>query len=85
MVDIDLRLKFMTVLMVLVLGLGLVIVVLRFGWNPFSSGFAAELSPTRFHNCAEFAALYGLLNLYIYTMAFVYSPSKNAVYGMYQL
>lgn len=27
-------------------------------------------------------ALYGLLNFYIYTMAYVYSPTSNAVLGM---
>lgn len=30
---------------------------------------------------AEFLSFYGLLNLYLYTLAFVYSPSKNALYG----
>ncbi|KAJ8009561.1 hypothetical protein DPEC_G00090160 [Dallia pectoralis] len=29
---------------------------------------------------AEFLSFYGLLNFYLYTLAFVYSPSKNAVY-----
>lgn len=30
---------------------------------------------------AEFLSFYGLLNFYLYTLAFVYSPSKNAFYG----
>lgn len=30
---------------------------------------------------AEFLSFYGLLNFYLYTLAFVYSPSKNALYG----
>ena len=30
---------------------------------------------------AEFLTFFGLLNFYLYTMAFVYSPSKNALYG----
>lgn len=30
---------------------------------------------------AEFLSLYGLLNFYLYTLAFVYSPSTNALYG----
>lgn len=29
---------------------------------------------------AEFLSLYGLLNFYLYTLAFVYSPSTNALY-----
>eukprot|EP00069_Balaena_mysticetus_P014024 bmy_22209T0 len=35
---------------------------------------ACEMSP------AEFLSFYGLLNFYLYTLAFVYSPSKNALY-----
>ncbi|KAK3739017.1 hypothetical protein QZH41_010498, partial [Actinostola sp. cb2023] len=31
----------------------------------------------------EFLTFYGLLNFYLYTMAFVYSPSKNALYDSY--
>lgn len=30
---------------------------------------------------AEFLSFYGLLNFYLYTLAFVYSPSKTALYG----
>lgn len=30
---------------------------------------------------AEFLSFYGLLNFYLYTLAFVYSPSKNSLYG----
>lgn len=33
---------------------------------------------------AEFLSFYGLLNFYLYTLAFVYSPSKNALYGRTQ-
>ncbi|XP_078029961.1 transmembrane protein 181-like isoform X2 [Epinephelus lanceolatus] len=29
---------------------------------------------------AEFLSFYGLLSFYLYTLAFVYSPSKNALY-----
>lgn len=32
---------------------------------------------------AEFLSFYGLLNFYLYTLAFVYSPSKNALYGQW--
>ena len=76
----DLRLKFMTALMLMVITVGVVITLMRFGVNALKDNFVAELS-TRYHNSAEFAALYGLVNFYLYTMAFVYSPSSNAVYG----
>lgn len=39
-----------------------------------------EQNPWRFLP-AEFLSFYGLLNFYLYTLAFVYSPSKNALYG----
>jgi hypothetical protein len=47
-------------------------------WNLLYSAVALILWP-----ClpAEFLTFYGLLNFYLYTMAFVYSPSKNALYG----
>lgn len=54
--------------------------VLRFGVNAFDSEFMSNTSG-HLHNSAEFVAFYGLVNLYLFTMAFVYSPSKNAVYG----
>uniref|UniRef100_A0A6Q2WXN1 Transmembrane protein 181 n=1 Tax=Esox lucius TaxID=8010 RepID=A0A6Q2WXN1_ESOLU len=34
----------------------------------------------RFDIPAEFLSFYGLLNFYLYTLAFVYSPSRNALY-----
>ncbi|ETE63351.1 Transmembrane protein, partial [Ophiophagus hannah] len=62
---VDLRLKFLTALTLVVLIISIAIFYLRFG---------AQLSP------AEFLSFYGLLNFYLYTLAFVYSPSKNALY-----
>ena len=71
----------MTILMFIVLGGSLIICGLRFGVNPlWSDHFVPELS-THYHNSAMFAAFYGLLNFYVLTMAYVYSPSKNAVFG----
>ncbi|KAG7460838.1 hypothetical protein MATL_G00203150 [Megalops atlanticus] len=61
----DLRLKFLTALTFVVLIISMVILYLRFG---------AKYVP------AEFLSFYGLLNFYLYTLAFVYSPSKNALY-----
>jgi hypothetical protein len=71
----------MTALMLIVFGVSITITVLRFGVNPlWSDHFIPELS-THYHNSAMFATFYALLNFYMFTMAFVYSPSKNAMFG----
>ncbi|BFZ09816.1 hypothetical protein BsWGS_12855 [Bradybaena similaris] len=75
----DLRLKFMTALMVIVVSISIAITVMRFGGGVLQDNFVAELS-TNYENSAEFVSFYGLLNFYMYTMAFVYSPSPNAMF-----
>ncbi|XP_029351951.1 transmembrane protein 181 isoform X2 [Echeneis naucrates] len=75
----DLRLKFLTALTLVVLVISMVILYLRFGAKALQDNFAVELS-THYQNSAEFLSFYGLLNFYLYTLAFVYSPSKNALY-----
>lgn len=75
----DLRLRFLTVLAIFVLGVSVAVFVLRFGTSVLQDNFVAELSFT-YKNSAEFLTFYSLLNLYVYMMAYVYSPSKNAVY-----
>lgn len=77
---VDLRLKFLTALTFVVLVISIVILYLRFGAQVLQDNFVAELS-THYQNSAEFLSFYGLLNFYLYTLAFVYSPSKNALYG----
>ncbi|VDH88978.1 Hypothetical predicted protein [Mytilus galloprovincialis] len=69
----------MTFLMLIVLTISITITVMRYGAAALQDNFVAELS-TNYKNSAEFVAIYGLLNFYMYTMAFVYSPSKNAIY-----
>ena len=66
--------------MLIVLSISIAIMVLRFGMSVLKDNFVAELS-THYQNSAEFLSFYGLLNFYMYTMAFVYSPAKNAVFG----
>ena len=67
--------------MLIVLALSVTITVLRFGLNPlWANHFVPQLS-AHYHTAAMFAAFYGLLNFYVFTMAFVYSPSRNAVFG----
>lgn len=75
----DLRLKFMTFLMLVVLSISIAITAMKFGAAALQDNFVAEIS-TNYENSIEFVAFYGLLNFYMYTMAFVYSPSKNAQY-----
>lgn len=72
----------MTFLMLIVLSISVTITVLRFGRAALQDNFVAELS-THYGNSAEFVAFYGLLNTYMYTMAFVYSPASNAVFGKF--
>jgi len=72
------RLKFMTLLVLLVLSICVSVTVLRFGVGVLQDNFIAQLS-TNYRNSSEFMALYGLLNFYVYTMAYVYSPSSNAI------
>ncbi|CAF1622709.1 unnamed protein product [Didymodactylos carnosus] len=73
----DVRLKFTTLLMLCVVTVSISITTLRFGSGIINENFVPELA-TRYKNSAEFLSFYGLLNLYLYTMAFVYSPAKNA-------
>nr|KAF6463396.1 transmembrane protein 181 [Molossus molossus] len=75
---VDLRLKFLTALTFVVLIISIVILYLRFGAQVLQDNFVAELS-THYQN-SEFLSFYGLLNFYLYTLAFVYSPSKTALY-----
>lgn len=56
----------------------LTITYLRFGMDILEDHFVADLS-TKYNSSAEFMAFYGTLNFYIFTMAYVYSPSSSAV------
>lgn len=66
--------------MLIILVVSVAITFLRFGGSMLQDNFVSELT-TRYQNSVEFVSFYGLLNFYLYTMAFVYSPSKNAIYG----
>uniref|UniRef100_A0A3Q3FK88 Transmembrane protein 181 n=1 Tax=Labrus bergylta TaxID=56723 RepID=A0A3Q3FK88_9LABR len=87
----DLRLRFLTALTFVVLVISMVILYLRFGAKALQDNFVPELScwngllivtndSLTPDLPAEFLSFYGLLNFYLYTLAFVYSPSKNAIY-----
>nr|SVE76910.1 EOG090X03I5 [Daphnia lumholtzi] len=74
----DMRLKFLTLLVLFVLGISISVTFFRYGIGVLQDNYIAQLS-INYHNSSEFLALYGLLNFYIYTMAYVYSPTSNAV------
>uniref|UniRef100_T1J7Y3 17S U2 SnRNP complex component HTATSF1 n=1 Tax=Strigamia maritima TaxID=126957 RepID=T1J7Y3_STRMM len=74
----DLRLKFLTFFMLIVLSISITITVLRFGVSELQDNFVAELT-TNYKNSVEFMSFYGLLNFYLYVMAYVYSPSQTAL------
>jgi hypothetical protein len=63
--------------MLCVVLISIVITTLRFGSGIIEENFVPELA-SHYKNSAEFLSFYGLINLYLYTMAFVYSPAKNA-------
>jgi len=77
----DVRLKFLTILMLLVVLISLVAVFLRFGSAVLEDNFVADVS-TRYKNSVEFLAFYGLFNLYLYTMAYMYTPLSSKGSGL---
>jgi hypothetical protein len=68
--------------MFIVLTISIAITVLRFGRSSLQPTFFSGLT-TLYNNSTEFLAFYGLLNFYMFTMAFVYSPAKNALIDSY--
>lgn len=75
------RLKFLTLLMLFVIVVSLIVTACRFGFGVLEDNFVASLSTT-YKNSAQFMCFYGLLNFYLYTMAYVYSPG-NPIHGTY--
>lgn len=74
------RLKFLTLLMLVVLTISLTITILRFGIGVLEDNFVAQLS-THYNSSVQFMSFYGLLNFYIYAMAYVYSPNSRSLLG----
>lgn len=66
--------------MLIVLIISCVITVQRFGVGVLEDNFVAQLS-THYKNSSEFMSFYGLLNCYLYTMAYVYSPANKEAHG----
>lgn len=69
----DMRLKFLTVLMLFVIAITIAVTCSRFGFGVLEDNFVATLKTT-YSSSAQFMCFYGLLNFYLYTMAYVYSP-----------
>lgn len=70
----DMRLKFLTLLMLFVVSITIVLAMNRFGFGVLEDNFVASLNTT-YKSSAQFMCFYGLLNFYLFTMAYVYSPS----------
>ena len=54
--------------------------IIRFKSASLVSASVMDIS-SNYENSAEFLAFYALFNLYLYTMAFMYSPSPHAIRG----
>lgn len=74
------RLKILTLLMLIVLSISLIVTMQHFGFDTLEDNFIAQLY-TSYKSSAQFMCFYGLLNFYLYAMAYVYSPSGPAVHG----
>ncbi|KXJ79321.1 hypothetical protein RP20_CCG001258 [Aedes albopictus] len=75
----DMRLKFLTLLMLFVLAISLTVTMCRFGFGILEDNFVAKLNTT-YKSSAQFMCFYGLLNFYLYTMAYVYSPNGRPLH-----
>lgn len=78
----DLRLRFLTLLAGVVSSVCGCVTARQFGAGIFEDSFASRLT-TYYRSSAQFMALYGLLNFYLCTMAYVYAPAHQQVYGQH--
>lgn len=75
-INLDMRLKFLSLLMLFVMSITVTVTMGRFGFGVLEDNFVANLSTT-YKSSAEFMCFYGLLNFYLFTMAYVYSPDEQ--------
>lgn len=66
--------------MIFVVSVTIALAMNRFGFGVLEDNFVASLTTT-YKSSAQFMCFYGLLNFYLYTMAYVYSPSGRPVHG----
>lgn len=69
--------------MIFVVSVTIVLAMNRFGFGVLEDNFVASLNTT-YTSSAQFMCFYGLLNFYLYTMAYVYSPSGRPLHGKSQ-
>ncbi|XP_023221991.1 transmembrane protein 181-like isoform X2 [Centruroides sculpturatus] len=74
----DLRLKFQTFTMIIVILNSVTNMVLNIKTSILKDNFMADFTHN-YSSSAQFLSFYGLLNFYLYNMAYVYSPPGNAV------
>lgn len=73
----NLRIKFSLVLMFFVIVTCSSIAFLRIKSEPFRQSLFENFTKN-YRNTIEFCAIFSIFNLYVYTLAFVYAPAKNA-------
>ncbi len=76
----DVRIKFSMALMLVVITTLVTIGITRYRAEPFRQSLFENFTKN-YHSSIEFCAIFSIFNIYIYTLAFVYSPAKNAAIG----
>jgi len=69
----DMRLKFLSLLMIFVIAITVVSTMSRFGFGIVEDNFVGQLA-TNYKSSAHFMCFYGMLNFYVITITYVYSP-----------
>ena len=69
----DMRLKFLSLLMIFVISITVISTMSRFGFGIVEDNFVGQLA-TNYKSSAHFMCFYGMLNLYVITITYVYSP-----------
>ena len=59
------------------------IAFLRVKSEPFRQSLFENFTKN-YRNTVEFCAIFSIFNLYVYTLAFVYAPAKNASLGQFK-
>lgn len=54
----------------------------RYQSEPFRQSLFENFTKN-YHSSVEFCAIFAVLNFYIYTLGFIYSPAKNASIGIW--
>ena len=66
--------------MFIVIGTLVVTGLLRMNMDPFRQSLFENFTKN-YRNTIEFCTIFSLFNIYVYTLAFLYSPAKNASAG----